>query len=81
MIWFALTFTTSSTAVISFGVKPLDTIERSRKCFGSSMLIIEPKNSAISCGRSPMFEPPWPEQKSFGLRLTCQMSSWRVTAQ
>ena len=22
--------------------------------------------------------PPWPEQKSFGLRLTCQMSSWRV---
>ena len=28
MIWFALTFTTSSTAVISFGVKPFDTIER-----------------------------------------------------
>ncbi len=57
MIWFALVFTTSSTAVISLGVKPFDTIERNRKCFGSSMLIIDPKNSRISWGRSPMFEP------------------------
>ena len=65
--------------MISFGVNPLDTIERSRKCFGSSMLIIEPKNSFISWGRSPMFEP-CPEQKTFALRLTAQMSSWRVSA-
>jgi hypothetical protein len=64
----------------SRGVKPFETIERSRKCFGSSMLIIEPKNSFISCGRSPMFDP-CPEQNSFAFRLTCQMSSWRVTAQ
>ncbi len=27
-----------------------------------------------------MFDP-CPEQNNFGLRLTCQMSSWRVTAQ
>ena len=57
MISFAFVFTTSSTAVISFGVKPFETIERSRKCFGSSMLIIDPKNSFISWGRSPMFDP------------------------
>ncbi|CAB4603429.1 unannotated protein [freshwater metagenome] len=32
----------------SFGVKPFETIDRRRKCFGSSIAIIEPKNSAIS---------------------------------
>ena len=75
----AFTFTYSSMRAISRGVKPFETIERSRKCFGSSMLIIEPKNSLSSCERSMMFEP-LPLQKSCGLRLTCQMSSWRVSA-
>ena len=55
-----------STRATSLGVKPFDTIDRSRKCFGSSMLIIEPKNSFISWGRSPMFEP-LPEQNTFGV--------------
>ena len=53
----ALTRTFCSTWPTSFGVNPFDTIERRRKCFGSSMLIIDPKNSFISWGRSPMFEP------------------------
>ncbi len=70
----AVTRTPSSTWATSLGVNPLETIERSRKCFGSSMLIIDPKNSFISCGRSPMFEP-LPEQNSCGLRLACQTSS------
>ncbi|MCU0260784.1 MAG: hypothetical protein MUE78_07175 [Ilumatobacteraceae bacterium] len=60
-------------------MNPFDTIDRSRKCFGSSMLIIDPKNSFISWGRSPMFDP-CPEQNSCGLRLTCHTSSWRVSA-
>ncbi len=73
------TRTDSSSAPISFGVNPFATIDRRRKCLGSSMLIIEPKNSLISTGRSPMFEP-FPLQKSWGRRLTCQMSSWRTRA-
>ena len=75
----ALTFTYSSMREISRGVKPLETIERKRKCLGSSMLIIEPKNSFSSCDKSMMFEP-LPLQNSCGFRLTCQMSSWRVSA-
>ena len=73
------TRTDSSSAVISFGVNPFETMERKRKCLGSSMLIMEPKNSLISCGKSPMFEP-CPLQNTCGFRLTCQMSSWRVSA-
>ena len=38
------------------------------------MLIIEPKNSLISIGKSGMLEP-LPEQNSWGLRDACQMSS------
>ena len=71
--------TWSSTRVISRGPKPLATMLRRRKCFGSSMAIMEPKNSFSSIGKSPMFEP-WPLQNSDALRLTCQMSSWRVSA-
>ena len=73
-------FTWSSTAAMCFGVKPFDTIERSRKCFGSSIEIIDPKNSLSSWFRSPMLTPPRPEQNSSGFRLACQTSSWRVTA-
>ena len=49
--------TRSSTRPISRGPKPFATMLRRRKCFGSSMLIIEPKNSLSSTGKSPMFEP------------------------
>ena len=70
----ALTLTYCSTRVTSFGVKPFDTIERRRKCRGSSMLIIDPKNSFISCGRSGMFDP-CPERNSCGLRLAVHTSS------
>ncbi len=76
----AFSCTYCSTRVISFGVKPLDTIERSRKCFGSSMAIIEPKNSAISIGRSPMLLP-LPLMNSCGLRLANHTSSWRTSDQ
>ena len=44
------------------------------------MLIIEPKNSAISIGMSPMFDPR-PDWNRSGLRLAAQMSAWRVSAQ
>jgi hypothetical protein len=56
------------------------TISRKRVCFGASMLIIEPKNSAISIGMSPMFDPR-PDWNSSGLRLAAQMSACRVSAQ
>ena len=47
------------------GVKPRFTSRRSLVWRGASMLIIEPKNSSISIGRSPMFEP-LPEMKVSG---------------
>ena len=72
-------FTWSSTRAISRGPKPFATMLRRRKCFGSSMAIMEPKNSLSSMGRSPIFDP-CPLQNSAALRLTCQMSSWRVSA-
>ena len=56
------------------GVKPRFTISRSFVCRGSSMLIIEPKNSSISGGKSGMFEPR-PQMNSSGLRLTCITSA------
>ena len=76
----AFVVTYPSTRATSLGVKPFDTNERSRWCLGSSMLIIEPKNSLSSWGMSPMFEP-CPEQNSCGLRLAAQTSSWRTSAQ
>ncbi|CAB4601258.1 unannotated protein [freshwater metagenome] len=71
--------TWSSIRATSLGANPRETMLRKRKCLGSSMLIMEPKNSFISIGRSPILEP-LPLQKSCGLRLMCQMSSCRVMA-
>ena len=61
------------------GVKPRDTIRRMRACFGSSMLIIDPRNSRKSSGMSPMFVPR-PEQKSCGCLLASSTSACRVRA-
>jgi hypothetical protein len=72
----ALRRTSSSIAATTFGVKAFWTISRKRVCFGASMLIIEPKNSAISIGMSPMFDP-LPDWNSSGLRLAAQMSACR----
>ena len=71
--------TASLTLATADGVNPLETSERRRKWRGSSMLMIDPKNSFSSWLRSPMFDP-LPEQKSVGLRLTAQTSSWRTAA-
>ena len=62
------------------GVKPFDTMRRIRAWRGSSMLIIEPKNSRNGSGMSPMFEP-LPEQNSSGWRLASSTSWCRLRAQ
>jgi hypothetical protein len=49
--------TVSSSDVMTRGVKPRFTSFRSFVWRGASMLIIEPKNSSSSTGRSPMLEP------------------------
>ncbi len=48
----AVRCTSSSNFLIIFGVNARETIRRSRACRGSSMLIIEPKYSLNSTGRS-----------------------------
>jgi hypothetical protein len=62
------------------GVNAFWTIQRSFEWRGASMAIMEPKNSLISTGRSPMFTP-LPEMKTSGLRLAFHTSSKRVRAQ
>src|SRR5262245_60635910 len=62
------------------GVKPRFTSLRSFVWRGASMLIIEPKNSSSSTGRSPMLEPR-PEMKLSESRETRWTSSWRTTDQ
>ena len=57
--------TISSTRATVRGVKPLFTSRRSLVWRGASMLIIEPKNSSSSIGRSPMLEP-WPGDEQVG---------------
>ena len=63
-------------------VNARETIRRSRACFGSSMLIIEPKYSTKSSGRSGIVvAPPRPEEKTLALRLAattsaCLTSAW-----
>ncbi len=49
--------TVSSSEATTRGVKPRFTSFRSFVCRGASMLIMEPKNSSSSTGRSPMFDP------------------------
>ncbi len=58
--------TSSSNFAISRGLNARETIRRSRACRGSSMLIIEPKYSLKSAGRSMMFVAPRPEQNTSG---------------
>ena len=62
------------------GVKPRETMRRSRPWRGSSMLIIEPKNSLNDSGRSGIWLP-FPEQKRSALRLACSTSACRASAQ
>jgi hypothetical protein len=61
-------------------VAPRDTMRRRRPCRGSSMLIMEPKNSLSSGGRSGMLIP-WPEQNTSERRLASTTSAWRVSDQ
>ena len=73
--------TPSTSAFISpscRGVNPRDTMRRMRAWRGSSRLIIDPKNSMKSGGRSAMLVP-LPEQNSSGCRLAWTMSACRVT--
>ena len=76
----ALLRTYSSTLATILGVKPACTRFRRRACLGSSIAIIDPKNSAISIGRSAMLVPR-PLQKMSGRRLAWTMSSYLVSAQ
>ena len=76
----AVRSTPSINEVIMRGVKPADTILRKRACLGSSMLIMDPKNSLNSGGTSGIFTP-LPEQKSCGFLLASITSAWRVIAQ
>ena len=62
------------------GVNPRFTISRSFVCRGASMLIIEPKSSLTSCGRSGMLDP-LPEMNSFGIRLAKITSSYFTSDQ
>jgi hypothetical protein len=64
----------------AFGVKPRETMRRRRPWRGSSMAIIEPKNSFSSSGRSGIWMP-LPEQKMSDRRLAVSTSAWRVTDQ
>ncbi len=76
----AVRCTSSSNLLIIFGVNARDTIRRSRACRGSSMLIIEPKYSLNSTGRSTMLVDPRAEENSSGWRLASVMSAWLTSA-
>ena len=80
MVCFARRCTSASSLPSARGVKPRETMRRSRPCFGSSMLIIEPKNSLKLSGRSGMLLP-LPEQNTSASRLAASTSRWRVSAQ
>ncbi len=62
------------------GVNERLTMRRRRVWRGASMLIIEPKNSAISIGRSGMLVPR-PDTNCWGLRLASITSAYRVSDQ
>ena len=63
------------------GVKPRETIRRCRPWRGSSMLIIPPKNSFISLGRSRIEVAPRAEEKTSGARLASRICACRVSDQ
>ncbi len=62
------------------GLKPRETILRSRMCSGSSMSMIEPRYSRISAVWSKIWVPS-PEANSSGLRLMSVTSRCEPTAQ
>ena len=70
----------SSNFASIFGVNARDTIRRSRACRGSSMLIIEPKYSLNSAGRSYMLVAPAAEENTAGFRLASATSACRTSA-
>jgi hypothetical protein len=70
----------SSNRWIIRGVNARDTIRRSRACRGSSMLIMEPKNSLNSTGRSTMLVAPLPEQNTSGFLLASTTSAYLTSA-
>ena len=61
------------------GVKPRETMRRSRAWRGSSMLMIDPRNSRNSAGMSGMFVPD-PEQNRAGCFEASTTSACRVSA-
>ena len=67
--------TSSSNLAINRGLNARETIRRSRACLGSSMLIIDPKYSLNSTGRSGMLVAPLPEQNTSGCRLASTTSA------
>ena len=67
--------TSSSNFAISRGLNARETIRRSRACLGSSMLIIEPKYSLNSTGRSGMLVAPCAEENTSGCLLASTMSA------
>ncbi len=71
----AASCTSSSNFLIIFGVNARETIRRSRACLGSSMLIIEPKYSLNSGGRSTRLVAPRAEEKISGCRLASTTSA------
>ena len=72
--------TSSSNFLIIFGVNARDTIRRSLACLGSSMLIIEPKYSLNSVGRSIRLVAPSAEENTSGLRLASVTSACLTSA-
>ncbi len=76
----AVRCTSSSNFLIIRGVKARETIRRSRACLGSSMLIMEPKYSLNSAGRSSMLVAPRADENSSGCRLAAATSACETKA-
>ncbi len=72
--------TSSWNFAISRGLNARETIRRSRVCRGLSMLIIEPKYSLNSTGRSGMLVAPFAEENTSGCLLASTTSAYRTRA-
>jgi hypothetical protein len=72
--------TSSSNLAISRGLNARETIRRSRACRGSSMLIIDPKYSLNSTGRSGIWVAPRPEENTAGYLLASTTSAYLTRA-